>query len=339
MSLGDKLTAAREAKLRRVAQATFMPATLRKACKMQLTEIKLIRRDAASLAAQMASATADFAAGAPNLRHGFEINVGYMPDFEHPRSHNEKVNWRKLYDRNPIYPVISDKLRVRDFAAGVLGQKAAKDLFPKLLGVNVNPSARWLRRFGTGIAIKANNGCETNLFVMPGDNPDWVQMARTARRWMRQKHAILLQEWAYWQIPPCVIVEELLLTPDGRCADDIKFSMFDGLCRYVQIHHDRFGNKAESYFWPDGTPINASIADLPAADFIPHKDFDKMLAIAEKLSAGFDYIRIDFLIAGDRFALNEMTVYRGSGLNRFHPVEFDFEFGSYWTLRPWGTGK
>ena len=339
MSLRDKLNVASVALLRRVAQAAWMPAKLRKACKMQLTEIKLTRRDAAGLAAQMASATADFAAGAPNLRNAFEKIVGSVPDFEHPRSHNEKINWRKLYDRNPIYPVISDKLRVRDFVSGVLGQQAANDLFPKLLGVSANPSARWLRGFGDGIAIKANNGCGTNLFVMPGDHPDWDEYARTARRWMRQKHSVLLQEWAYWQIPPCVIVEDLLMTPDRRRADDIKFSMFDGVCRYLQVDHDRFGNHTEGFFRADGAPVDVLTYPLPRADFIAHKDFDLMLSVAEKLSVGFDYIRVDFLVAGDRFALNEMTVYRGSGLNRFIPEAVDFEFGSYWTLHPWGSVK
>ncbi len=324
-----------EAMLRRVAQTTWMPARLRQTCRDRLAEVRQVRKDAAALAALMTSAAADHAAGAPNLRRGFEQRVGYVPDFENPRSHNEKINWRKLYDRNPIYPVICDKLRVRDHVAGVLGQDAAKHLFPRMLGVSANPSARWLRRFGTGIAIKANNGCSANLFVMPGDRPDWYQMARTARRWMRQQHGVLLQEWAYWQIPPRVIVEELLVTPDGRCADDIKFAMFDGVCRFIQIDHDRFGHKCEGFFWPDGTRIDVAATPVPRTDFIAHKDLDRMLMVAERLSAGFDHIRVDFLVAGDRFALNELTIYRGSGLNPFIPESYDFEFGAMWTLRPW----
>ncbi len=330
----------REGLYRRIAQTKWIPLALRSGCKARLAEIKLARKDAANLSAQMDSAAADLAVGAPNLRNAFEAIVGYVPDFENPRSHNEKINWRKLYDRNPIYPVMSDKLRVRDYVATVLGPDMPVDLFPRLRGVSANPSARWLRRFGDGIAIKANNGCGTNLIVMKGERPDWEDHARIARRWMRQQHGVLLHEWAYWQIPPRVIVEDLLLTPDGRCADDIKFWMFDGKCRVVQVIRDRFGIQAKGFYRPDQTPIPVRYGSAPIADFIHHTRFDEMLVLATKVSAGLDFVRVDFLVAGDQFAMNELTIYRSSGLNRFDPVEYDFEFGSYWTLRsPPGSGR
>lgn len=42
---------------------------------------------------------------------------GYKPDFKHPQSFNEKIVHRMLYDRNPIYTALADKLKARIYIA------------------------------------------------------------------------------------------------------------------------------------------------------------------------------------------------------------------------------
>ena len=37
------------------------------------------------------------------LRRVYRYTMGVEPDFEHPKNFNEKLNWMKLYDRNPLY--------------------------------------------------------------------------------------------------------------------------------------------------------------------------------------------------------------------------------------------
>ncbi|MWV70377.1 hypothetical protein [Helicobacter saguini] len=38
---------------------------------------------------------------------------GYTPDFANPKTFNEKINHRSLYDRNPLYTPLADKLKAR----------------------------------------------------------------------------------------------------------------------------------------------------------------------------------------------------------------------------------
>ena len=49
------------------------------------------------------------------LRHK-EI-FGYKADFKHPKTFNEKIIHRMLYDRNPIYTALADKLKARIYIA------------------------------------------------------------------------------------------------------------------------------------------------------------------------------------------------------------------------------
>ncbi|EQM94610.1 hypothetical protein HRAG_02341 [Helicobacter bilis ATCC 43879] len=45
---------------------------------------------------------------------------GYTPDFKNPQTFNEKIIHRILFDRNPIYTALADKLKARIYIATIL---------------------------------------------------------------------------------------------------------------------------------------------------------------------------------------------------------------------------
>ncbi|MCX2717490.1 hypothetical protein OQH61_07065 [Helicobacter sp. MIT 21-1697] len=45
---------------------------------------------------------------------------GYKPNFKNPRTFNEKIIHRILFDRNPIYTALADKLKARIYIAHTL---------------------------------------------------------------------------------------------------------------------------------------------------------------------------------------------------------------------------
>lgn len=45
---------------------------------------------------------------------------GYIPNFKNPQTFNEKIVHRMLYDRNPIYSALADKLKARIYIATCL---------------------------------------------------------------------------------------------------------------------------------------------------------------------------------------------------------------------------
>jgi hypothetical protein len=55
--------------------------------------------------------------------------------------------------------------------------------------------------------------------------------------------------------------------------------------------------------------------------------------MAEKLAAGFDFLRIDLYLVGDRIYFGEITVYPYSGLMPFVPPGWDLVFGDLWRRR------
>ncbi len=57
------------------------------------------------------------------LKKIFKLSLGYELNLEKPRSFNEKLQWLKLNDRNPLYTELCDKYEVRKYVADKIGEK------------------------------------------------------------------------------------------------------------------------------------------------------------------------------------------------------------------------
>ena len=55
------------------------------------------------------------------LRRKFKVCMGWEPNLDNPRTFNEKLQWLKLYYRNPEYTRMVDKYLVRDYIREKLG--------------------------------------------------------------------------------------------------------------------------------------------------------------------------------------------------------------------------
>jgi hypothetical protein len=55
-----------------------------------------------------------------------------------------------------------------------------------------------------------------------------------------------------------------------------------------------------------------------------------MRAVAERLAAGFDFVRVDLYALCDRIAVGELTHYPTGGNKSFDPPEWDIRLGALW---------
>ena len=44
-------------------------------------------------------------------------------NFKNPKTYNEKLQWLKLYDRNPEYTKIVDKYEVKEYVSKLIGEE------------------------------------------------------------------------------------------------------------------------------------------------------------------------------------------------------------------------
>ncbi|MFM2475397.1 ATP-grasp fold amidoligase family protein, partial [Burkholderia cenocepacia] len=141
------------------------------------------------------------------------------------------------------------------------------------------------------------------------------------------------EEWAYSRIRPRIIVEERLAGSDDGIPDDCKLFVFHGRVAYVQVDSGRFGTRTQDFF--DREWRHLPLSGGPPWAEPPHPRparLEEMIAIAERLGADTDFVRVDLYVLPDRIVFGELTSYPAGGHSPFFPDSYDEEFGSHWTV-------
>ena len=57
------------------------------------------------------------------IEYRFLSEMGYKLNLKNPKTFNEKLQWLKLYDRNPEYTKMVDKYEVREYIKEKIGER------------------------------------------------------------------------------------------------------------------------------------------------------------------------------------------------------------------------
>lgn len=272
------------------------------------------------------------AALAPPLAHGtsdrlarLRIAITYLwrhhrlPDLGEPRRFTEFVQHRKLFDRDPRLPAFSDKVAAKALIADRLGQDW---ITPTLWQGTLLPDRPpWPRPF----VVKSRHGCNQRAFVRSPDD-DWPTIRQMSRTWMNRPYGGWLDEWLYRDIPRGLLVEPFIGS-HGRLPLDYKLYVFGGEVACIQVHLDRETRHRWMLFDRDWNRFSSRTRD---PDPPAPASLATMIAAAETLGHGFDFVRVDFYEIDGKPRFGEMTFYPGSGLDPFDPPEIDLMLGALW---------
>lgn len=247
----------------------------------------------------------------PRLHWKHLRRMGRLPDLAEPRRFAERMVWRKAFDRDPLFPVLSDKLAVKAWWA----EHAPGLPTPRVLWQGTDPAAIPDALFRPGVAIKCAHGSNFNILCRDGAPPRQEAEARL-RAWLARDFGRRRAEWAYRPVPRRVFVEELVTPPDGEPLWDIKVDAGGGKVGLVMLYRDtRTAAQAALHVDEHGRPVREAspgCAPLPDATLLP-PGFHRAVALARRLSERMDYARFDFLSAGDVLLGGEVSLYSASG--------------------------
>ena len=265
----------------------------------------------------------------------FRLKVGYPLNLEHPRTYNEKLQWIKLHDRNPLMAQCCDKFAVRDYVVA----KGCGKYLNKLLWQGFDPADIPFDELPEKYVVKVTHGSTFNVIVDGAKPVDRDEVVAKCRKWLKAKFLPCYGEWFYGRtgrVEPSIVVERFIESEDNCGLDDYKVFVMNGravvtlVCtgRTADAHfEDCYDNDWNCIEGADmGAPGSGKEIPRPAC-------FEEMIAAAEKLAAPFNHARVDFYIAGGGLIFGEITFTSGSGFDRFHPREFDEWLGSKLVLR------
>lgn len=263
-------------------------------------------------------------------RRRMRAALGYDPDFRNPRTFNERIARKILYDRDPLLVRTTDKIAARDFVAARIG---AEYLVPLIGTWDRAADIPW-DALPDRFVLKANHGSGMNLIVTDKARADRAAVLEQADRWLRGNHYEWTGEWAYSRIRPRLLAEEMLVGPRG-VPEDFKYYVFGGRPRILEVHLDRFGRHLSLCYDTELNPLPYRCGEsgwlLPAeADYAPPPEARGMAALAARLGAGFDFVRVDFYLVGGRAWFGELTHYVANACDRFDPPEWDRILGDMW---------
>lgn len=258
--------------------------------------------------------------------HGYSLNL------KSPHSFSEKLVWKKIYDRNPLLPLVADKHRVRDFINFVLGEKEADKILIPQLYVTDKPEDIPFDDLPEEYIIKANHGSGTNIIVEKGQTIDREQIIKQCKEWLSKPYGYRKHEWAYQKIKRKIIVEKLLRDENGNIPKDFKIFVFHGKSVMIQVDHDRFTEHVRTLYRKDWEFIEASMKFKMGKKIEKPSNLGKMIELAESIGSSFDFIRVDLYSINNQIYFGEMTNYPGSGMEKITPKNFDYELGKKWEV-------
>lgn len=260
----------------------------------------------------------------------YALGHGMIPRLQFPTTFTEKIQFRKLYDRDERLPRLADKVLAKAYVEERLGPAW---IIPTLWHGRVLPPVLD-RTWAVPFVIKANNGSATNCFVRREAEKDWRRIEALCERWMAAPNRAPLGEWAYLHIAPQIMIEPFVGTGDVL-PWDYKFMVFNGRVEFIQVDTGRATLHRRTFFdrvWvrqPFELKYPAEPANIPRPI-----NLEAMIKAAELLAAGFSFVRVDLYEVGDRPLFGEMTFYPDSGTGRFRPRRYDEQWGRLWPQLP-----
>lgn len=260
----------------------------------------------------------------------YRVIKGRFPRLRNPRTFTEKLQARKLYDRNPLYPVLVDKHACKDWVAERIGpahviptQWVGQDLAEVDWDMIQLPVvAKPTHASGVGKLLYTRE----DVAALLKDNP--------SAAWLAIDHARYNREWAYRGVPAQIIVETML-QDHGRIPWDYRLVTFNGKVAHIEVDIREGGQGYNASYTPDWTKL-----ELEDSDYLPLYPGDvprpprlaEMVALAERLAEGIDFVRVDLYASADWVYVGEMTLYPGGGFEQVEPPEYDLALGEKWRL-------
>ncbi len=258
----------------------------------------------------------------------FRLKVKQKLDLKHPITFNQKIQWIKLYDKEPLKPKCVDKYTVRKY----IKKTGCEELLNELFWEGYHPEDIPFDKLPDKYVIKVTHGQGMNIICKDTHSLDKKMVIKQLRKWMKEKYLPCYGEWFYGKVRPRVIVEKFLGNSDNEEPTDYKVFCFHGEPKLIDVHTGRFSNHKRNFYDLSWNLIrNVSIkypCDENAAIPKPEK-LEEMLGYARILSKPFIHVRVDFYIVENKVYFGELTFTNGAGFDVVKPYEFDVQLGNY----------
>lgn len=268
----------------------------------------------------------------PYLKLFYWGMIGKRLNLLNPKSFNEKLQWLKLYNHNPKYTVLVDKYEVKEYISSV---------FPDVkviptIGIWDSVDDIDFAMLPDQFVLKCTHDSGSIIICKNKDELDINKTKAELKRSLKKDMYKYGREWVYKDVKHRIIAEKYIEDDDSSDLMDYKFMCFNGIAKCCFVCSDRFT--------PEGlhvTFFDRNWKVMPFTRHYPKREngipkpvkYEQMLELAEKMSKGIPFVRIDFYSVKGEIIFGEYTFFPGCGFEEFTPDEWDYKLGEWIILR------
>lgn len=250
-------------------------------------------------------------------------------NLKNPQTFNEKLQWLKLYDRNPEYTKMVDKYEVKKYVA----EKIGEEYIIPTLGVWDKFEDIDFDSLPEQFVLKTTHDSGGVVICKDKNHFNYIEAKQKITNSLKQNFYYHGREWPYKNVKPRIIAEKYMEDSVTKELRDYKFFTFNGIVKALFVASDRQNPNEETKF--DFFDADYNHFDFtnghPNATIPPERPekFEEMKYLSEKLSKNIPHLRCDFYEIDGKVYFGELTFFHWSGLTPFSPEIWDKTFGDW----------
>lgn len=257
----------------------------------------------------------------------YKYFFGKNINLSRPETFNEKLQWLKLYDRNPKYTKMVDKYEAKKYVADIIGEEY---IIPTL-GVYDKFDEIDFDKLPNQFVIKCTHDSGGLAIVKDKSKMDLEKIRKKINKCLRKNYYYNGREWPYKNVKPRIIIEKYMEDKNYKIMRDYKFFCFNGEPKLLYLSEGLENHATAGISFYD---MNMELTDCKRKDYRPisykpekPKNFDKMKKFSAVLSRGIPHLRVDWYEIDGKLYFGELTFSTCNGMIPFEGEKWDRKLG------------
>lgn len=246
-------------------------------------------------------------------------------NLKYPRTFTEKIQWLKLHEDYSVYWRMVDKYEAKKIVEKKLGKQYIIPTYTVVTEMNEIDIDSLPMRF----VLKCTHDSGSVYVCKNKEKFNYAKIKEKIEGLMQIDYFYYLREKQYKRVSPKIIIEKFIENESNEPME-YKFFCFSGIPKIVMVILNDNGIRKSNFYDMKFKKLDLRIENPNFGQSIKcPKEFEKMKKVAQILSEGFRFIRVDLYYADNQIFFGEYTFQHWGGFSHINPVEWEKRMGEW----------